>query len=159
MELVPDRALNTNELHTILSQHLPGIFRGVYPSDHLPADSVKFSLPWTILLNTDCSHRDGMHWQCWFKSKDGVIHHFCSFGNPPKKLKWLKFLKDNSKNGHWIYQRRKIQGTFTHYCGHHSLMFAILRNKTPLTISDYRLMLDIDDANVQNKLNVLLLNK
>ena len=153
--MIPDRALDTRELDYILSRHLPCIYRGVYSSDLLPVVT-NFKLPWGIMVNTDCSHGPGIHWQCWYKSTDGIIHHFDSYGLPTKKLKLLHFLQTNSKGGHWTMQRRKIQGEFSHYCAHYCIYFMLVRSKTPLNVSDYNLMLDVNDSNIMEKLNRLL---
>jgi len=146
--------LNTKQLDAVLRKRLPDEFRGVYSSDLLPPDCGR--LPWCIILNTDCSHGQGIHWQCWFKSSQGVIHHFCSYGSHPKKLKWIEYLQANSRNGHWVMQRRRIQSEFSPFCGHYCLYYLLVRCRTPLDITDYAIMLDVNDSNILQKLYKLL---
>jgi len=148
-------ALSTNQLHKILCKRLPQVFKGVYSSDLLP-ESKHYELPWCIVVNTDCSHGSGIHWQSWYKDVEGIIHHFCSLGSPPVTKKWLKYLNVHTRNGHWVMQRRKIQGTFSSFCGHYCLYYLLVRCNTPLHVSDYNIMLDVNDSNILTKLNMLI---
>lgn len=152
---VGDEPLNTVQLNAILSKRLPGNFIGVFSSDLIP-DCRSLKGPWSLCLNLDCSHRLGSHWQSWIKTSTGVIHHFCSYGLPPETTEWLNFLKTNSRNGHWVMQRRKIQSEFSPFCGHYSIYFTLMRNRTPLDVSDTQIMKGVNDGNIVEKLNRLL---
>lgn len=154
---IGDEPLDSVQLNAILSKRLPGNFKGVFSSDLLP-DAKSFKEPWSMCLNLECSHRRGSHWICWVKTGTGIIHHFCSYGSPPEMATWLQFLKRNSKDGHWVMQRRKIQGEFTPYCGHYCIYFIIMRNKTPLDVSDFEIMKDVNYGNIVQKVNCLLRN-
>lgn len=125
------------------------VFKGVHSSDHLPnTDSFKY--PWSIIANSDCSHKGGGHWIGMYFDHNGDGHYFDSYGKEPTKIHWIKFLVKNSRSGHWDMQRRQIQGKFTPFCGHYVALFLIKRHSEPLVVCDYKLMLDINDTNIIN---------
>lgn len=153
---VADEALDSVQINAILSKRLPGNFIGVFSSDLLPDVKSTGDEPWSLCLNLQCSHRRGSHWISWVKTSTGIIHHFCSYGLPPEMTEWLRFLKTNSRNGHWVMQRRKIQSEFSPYCGHYCIYFTLMRNITPWDVSDSQIMQDVNDGNIIEKLNCLL---
>ena len=149
-----DKPLTTSDLDRIMSSRLAGVFKGTYPSDHLP-DSKNFTYPWCIIANSDCSHNGGSHWLAMYFDSDGNGHYFDSYGINPTRQKWIQFLETNSRSGHWDMQRRQIQGEFTPYCGHYTVYYLLERHFNP-DICDYKLMLSVNDSNIIHKLYSLL---
>jgi len=151
-----DQPLTTRQLESIMKGHMePNVFKGVYSSDHLPRTE-NFTLPWCLIANSDCSHNGGMHWCAFYFHENGDGKYFDPFGREPKKLKWREFLKKNSKDGHWLMQRRQIQGSFTHYCGHYCTYYLLERHSKPFSVSDYKLMLHVNDSNIYTIFKKLL---
>lgn len=142
-----DQPLTSTQLESIMKKIGVNVFKGVYSSDHLPP-AVKFSKPWCLIANTDCSHNGGSHWTGMYFDKEGSGHYFDSYGTPPQKKEWIQYLEKNSKDGHWVMQRRQIQGEFTPYCGHYAAYYLLERHSKPLSVSDYKLMLHVNDSNI-----------
>ena len=150
-----DQPLNTSELESMMRALVGSkVFKGVYPSDHLP-DTTNFGKPFCLIINEDCSHRPGTHWNGMYFDEGGG-HYFDSYGNPPKKKHWIQFLENNSRSGHWVMQRRQIQSEFSPFCGHHTALFLYLRHSMPSSFSDYQLMLNVNDSNICTKLGNVL---
>ena len=147
-----NQPLTTTQLDSFMMKCMgPEIFKGVFASDHLPNMDL-YSYPYCIIANTDCCHKGGAHWIGMYFDRCGDGHYFDSYGMEPKNITWIKYLVENSRNGHWTMQRRSIQGQFTPYCGHYVTLYLIRRHLESLVVSDYKLMLDINDSNVVNTL-------
>ena len=147
-----DQPLSTTQLERIMKKCLPpNVFKGVFSSDHLPRTD-HFTLPWCLIANTDCSHRRGSHWIGMYFDVNADGHYFDSFGHHPTKKEWIQFLQENSRTGHWVMQRRKIQREFSSFCGYYTVYFLFKRHTCPLSESDYEIMLDVNDNNICQKL-------
>ena len=147
--------LTTTQLEDIMHRQLPNVFKGVFPSDHLPQNH-NYSLPWCLIANSQCSHMKGNHWQAFYFDEEGRGHFFDSYGKQPQKTAWINFLQRNSCSKHWVMQRRKIQSEFSAFCGYYSIYFLLKRHSSPLIISDYHLMLHVNDSNIIEKLRTML---
>ena len=151
-----DQPLSTRQLERIMKSCLPQtVFKGVFSSDYLPR-SDHFRLPWCLIANTDCSHKGGTHWIGMYFDINADGHYFDSFGREPPKEKWIQFLKENSRTGHFVIQRRQLQSFFSPYCGHYTAYYLYKRHSTPLSVTDYQLTLDLTDRNICNKLGSIL---
>ena len=73
------------------------VFRGVYPLDHIKQGHG----PGVYICNTDPSDMPGEHWIVIALSEDGTGEYFDSFGLPPLKPEFLKFL--NKESHQWTY--------------------------------------------------------
>ena len=147
--------LNTTQLENIMHKHLPNVFKGVFPSDHLPKTH-NYSLPWCLICNSECSHTKGSHWLSFYADTNKTLHYFDSYGKQPQKTAWIDFLERNSRSKHWVMQRRKIQSEFSAFCGYYTIYFLLKRHSTPLSVTDYRLMLNVDDSNIIEQLENIL---
>ena len=79
--------------HILFSYDLTSdIFQGVFSSDQLPKRPSVF--PYAIIVNTDISTGPGKHWvSFYFESKSSIPEYFDSYGFPPTKSIFQKFLK------------------------------------------------------------------
>lgn len=149
-----DQPLYTKQLDHILKP-MGGIFKGTYPSDELP-NCQHFTFPWCLIANTDCSHKPGAHWIGIYFDTEQNGHYFDSYGMAPTKRKWLQFLTRNSRSGYWDMQRRKIQSEWSPFCGHYVAYYLLARHLCPLSVSDYKLMLHVNDSNILDELDLIL---
>ena len=143
--------LTTTQLEEIMHRNLPQVFKGVFPSDCLPRTH-NYSLPWCLILNSSCSHKKIGHWIAFYFDIEGTGHYFDSYGKQPQKTAWIKFLERNSRSKHWVMQRRKIQSEFSAFCGYYAIYYLLKRHSSPLSISDYHLMLHVNDSNIIERL-------
>ena len=148
-----DKPLTNRQLDRML-RPMGSIYKGTFPSDHLP-NCKDFTYPYCIIANTDCSHLGGTHWVAMYFDSEGNGHYFDSFGMQPPRNKWLDFLTRNSRSGHWNMQRRKIQSEWSPFCGQYASYYLMARNSHPLSVSDYELMLHLNDGNILHKLSLI----
>ena len=131
--------LTTDQLEKALKNY--PFFRGVYAADQLP-DEIKRGL---YIANTDPSDKGGEHWVLFYKSEDGTIEFFDTFGRKPK-LRW---------DGEWKYNTRIVQSPLSDACGYHVLYFAYLRRFYPFEtiIGNYGNNLVENDKHVKRIVN------
>lgn len=87
---------------------------GVYAADMLPETKLK-KKPAILIANTDGSDKPGEHWVAFYFPRTGDAEFFDSFGNRPKKIEFLRFLRRNSL--HYTYNKKRLQSDFSTTCG------------------------------------------
>ena len=118
-------------------KNVPG-FIGVYSSDNLPNPAL---FNYSFIVNYDGEDKPGSHW-VGFKSTNGKLKYFDSFGNPPDEDDLILHDKTHFKN--WLYERdRKYEFNQFDYqslnqntCGEWSAMFI----KSPQQLNRARLI-------------------
>ena len=104
-----------------------GRFLGVFPSDKLPI----INKPCCLIVNYDDSTEGGSHWvsMAFPVSKDPI--YFDSYGKPPEFFEHLLnvdvdfkiYLKNNSNNGEFKYNKFNFQSYNNDACGEYFLIF------------------------------------
>lgn len=94
------------------------IFKGVYSIDHLPE---LFSLPSSIVVNTDKRSGRGKHWVVVTVDAWSRGWYFDSYGFPPLQRALLNFMKDNCAV--WQYSSAPVQSITSVKCGHFCLFY------------------------------------
>ena len=97
------------------------IFRGIYSSNNLPKH---IEYPSAYIVNTDESYNPGEHWVAfYFKSEKSLPEYFDSYGLPPMKLSFYKFLSKDK----FRFSTKVLQGPFSTTCGDYAIFFVIHR--------------------------------
>ena len=113
--------MNGIEIERILFSYdlTSDIFQGVFSSDKLPEHPCHY--PYAIIVNTDVSSGPGEHWvSFYFESKNEMPEYFDSYGLPPLKLSFQKFLKKK-----FLFSSKLIQDIFSYVCGEYAIYFII----------------------------------
>jgi len=110
--------MNTSEITGILSSL--SCFVGVYAADRLPSQPKISSC---LVANTDPHDKPGQHWVAIFIDHNGNGEYFDSYGKPP-----LPILEKHLPND-YIYNKKRLQGTFTAVCGQYCIFYLINRSK------------------------------
>ena len=102
-------------------------FIGVYSRDQLPPPpQQQCQLPVTLIVNTDTSNLDGVHWVTIFINKCRRGEYFDSFAQyPPNQI--AIWLNRYTINWNCILQpshQQAIQHPFTNVCGSYAVYFA-----------------------------------
>ena len=133
-------------------------FLGVYSRDQLPplmitgggATTTTTSLPVTLIINTDTSNHDGIHWVAIYISTCREGEYFDSFAQyPPNQIAlWLNRYTKN----HWKCilkpsHQYSIQHPFTNVCGAYAVYYA---RERPLVASSDDLFHFIDPVRKLN---------
>ena len=113
--------LNTAQLNQVLSSNFfAGCgFGGVYASDKLPKH-----VPWGkrfYIANTDPANKPGQHWVAFFFNTNNTCVYFDSFGLPPLRASFIRFMEDNSER--WIYSSKRLQHPSSKLCGYYCIFF------------------------------------
>lgn len=98
---------------------------GVFACDQLPKE--KITRPCLIICNTAPQSHPGIHWTAFYFGPRGkTAEFFDSFGRPPTlKKQFLRFIKNNSTS--YIYNDKKIQGSYSTTCGNFSICYLYYR--------------------------------
>lgn len=118
--------MNTTQIKMLLDSHptTKPIFKGVFPSDMLPRTPKTFERPCGYVVNSDESDKPGKHWLAFFFPQDGPPEYFDSYGLPPSKTAFLKFLKTA-----YQYNPRWIQSVSSAVCGQYVIFFLLKRSE------------------------------
>ena len=116
--------MNTFQIHKVLKSDIKTreYFIGVFARDQLP---VKVKWPSCMVINTDKSNQPGSHWLAVNYDKDGNCDFFDSFGNSPSIFNLKKYFESTSIS--LSFNNKKIQGSFSEFCGHYCLVFLYFR--------------------------------
>lgn len=99
---------------------------GVFALDQLPKE--KISRPCLVICNSAKSSHPGLHWNgIYFGAGNKKAEFFDSFGRPPYKKEFRKFIKNNSTS--CVHNDKKIQGNYSTVCGQYSILFLYFRCK------------------------------
>lgn len=95
-------------------------FGGVYASNKLPR-IIKCLTPQLFIINVDPSYKPGSHWICIALISNGKkkSYYFDSYGLPPVKLEFVKFMKKR-----YQYSKKQLQHPFSTTCGQWCMFFA-----------------------------------
>lgn len=119
--------MNTIELLRDLSKFVCSKNKGswgVFALDQLPKE--KISRPCLIICNSSPSSHPGTHWNgFYFGAGNKKAEFFDSFGRPPYKKQFIRFLKNNSSN--YSYNNKKLQGNYSTVCGQFTILFLYYR--------------------------------
>ena len=87
----------------------------------------KYDRPALVIANTQPSWQAGMHWISFFFPKNGLPEFFDSFGHLPihYSTHFHYFLKENSKDGKYLYNSREIQRSGSNVCGLYCLLYVL----------------------------------
>lgn len=91
---------------------------GVYPCNKLPR---KIKKPAFIIANTDPAHKPGEHWVAFYFPLKGCAEFFDSFGQPPSKLFFIRFLERNSSK--YKINNQRFQSNFSSTCGNYCCLY------------------------------------
>ena len=119
--------MNTTEIRNILKSTIDT----KYFSDVLACDQLKLikSDQFALIVNTDTSNEDGMHWLALFKEKNSkTIEFFDSFGMPLDF--YSKYINDFVEKYDYVKQSGiQIQSNFSTTCGHFCIFYLEQRCK------------------------------
>ena len=112
-------------------------FRDVLPSDWLPKRVS--SRPSAYVINTDPSHREGLHWVSVVFRSGGESVYFDPLGLPPTILPIINFINRNSERV--VINRKVIQNITSKSCGQIcvAFLFFISRGYTLEQLCDFLL--------------------
>lgn len=96
---------------------------GVFPCNKLPS---KIKKPSFIVANTDPSNKPGEHWVAFYFPTKGHAEFFDSFGQPPNKRYFTKFLERHSRK--YVINSHRFQGNFSSTCGNYCCLFLYYRS-------------------------------
>lgn len=125
------------ELEDFIKLHPPkksfGKFLGVFPSDRLPI----IKKPACLIANYDEFGMGGSHWVAMAFPVMGSPLYFDSYGKMPEHwedllgidIDFKKYLRENSKNGSYIYNKFNFQQFDNDACGEYCIYF--LMNGAP----------------------------
>ncbi len=109
--------MNSLEVYNSL-KHLPVHSIGVYASDSLPLRLPPNS---AIVVNTQPSYLDGMHWIAIYLDSNNQLEYFDSYGQPPLVQDHLKFIRRNCN--YYTFNSQLLQSDFSSVCGHYCLCY------------------------------------
>lgn len=113
--------MDSKQIHTILSNdtHVKDSnFLGVFPIDLIPLSAMKF--PCCLVVNTQDSKREGLHWVAVMKTENRLGVYFDSFGYPP--LPEIGELFDNCID--YQFNDTRLQSSLSTVCGQY-VIFAL----------------------------------
>lgn len=96
---------------------------GVFPCNKLPN---KIKKPAFIIANTDPANKPGEHWVAFHFPIKGHAEFFDSFGQPPSKRYFTKFLERNASK--YVINTQRFQGNFSSTCGNYCCLFLFYRS-------------------------------
>lgn len=110
-------------------------FEGVYAVNTLPSDPL---IGKSYISNTDEIHQSGEHWVAFFFPKDSLPEYFDSFGLPPLKDGFYRFLK---RFPYFNYNATHLQAPLSSICGEYCI-FYITQRMNGSTASDILSLFD-----------------
>lgn len=115
--------MNSLEIQCILSCYAKTkkIFRGVYPSDMLPAVIKNYPSAFVVNLSPSCER--GTHWIAIYLDGKKCCYYFDSFGFPPNNPSIEKFIRKNSTSQ--VISMAELQSTNSTVCGAYAICFII----------------------------------
>jgi hypothetical protein len=117
--------MNTTQIAAVLKTlpYTKSKFKGVYPSDRLPADIEKY--PAALVANVDSHDKPGSHWCAFYIDENQEGEFFDSYGQTPEEysVNFKNFLDQNCKR--WSYNSQVIQSLGSNVCGHYCLYYLI----------------------------------
>ena len=113
--------MDTRQIASILLSHnqTQRVFRGVYSLDHINQCHGQG----VYVCNTDPSDMPGQHWITVAIREDGSGEYFDSFGLPPQKEEFAKFL--NKETRQWTYNAECLQHPLSTVCGHYCVLYVL----------------------------------
>ena len=106
------------------------IFKGVYSSDNLPILNKRQKYPAAFIVNTHENNKPGEHWVAFFfKSYKGIPEYFDSYGFPPYKKGFIRFLLNQQRRDlKYYYNNKIVQSLFSDLCGQHTIYYVFQRS-------------------------------
>lgn len=98
---------------------------GTFACDQIP---VPHRRPCALIINTDPASKPGTHWICVFLNKDLTGEYFDSFGLPPLRKEFTKFLSQTCPLG-YVVNKLTIQDVTSENCGLYCILYVKLRFK------------------------------
>ena len=116
--------MNTAEIHNALTSdpRVSPQFVGVFACDTLPR---AVNVPAAIVVNTHPASKAGEHWIAMYIAADGSAEYVDSYGRPPVKNEFVKFLEKNSHSYDW--NDKKLQAPLTSVCGQYCIFYILCR--------------------------------
>ena len=113
--------MDTGQIASILvsDSRTRRVFRGVYPLDRINQCHGQG----VYVCNTDPSDMPGQHWITIAVREDGSGEYFDSFGLPPQKQEFAKFL--NKETRQWTYNAECLQHPLSTVCGHYCVLYVL----------------------------------
>lgn len=115
--------MNEIDLEKFLKRHCATIFHGIYPIDRLPR-SLPTRRPLLLVANTDPHDKPGRHWIAIYLDTNNGGEYFDSMGEEPLRL-FDKFLSKFCSR--YVYNDLQIQSRTSFVCGHHVLVYSLLK--------------------------------
>lgn len=145
-------ALTSKNIQDIVSRKriLYKNFLGVFSINNLPRILIR--RPAYLIINLQPDYLAGSHWVAISFTSNGSIHYFDSFGMiPPPEISL--FLDRNSKWG-WTFNRVKLQGDLSFFCGYYCILFIYYSSKNKLN-HFYNLFVSCNSTETSND-NILM---
>jgi hypothetical protein len=116
--------MNTFQIEAILygDPVTKNYFKGCYARDELP---IVHQYPFCFILNTDPSDKPGEHWLAIYYNEQKQAEFFDPAGFHPVAYRLNRYLDTTSTS--WKYNKKRIQGLFSHFCGHYCLLYLYAR--------------------------------
>jgi hypothetical protein len=113
--------MNTDEIRSALNGNpvTATCFRGVFSADQWEKALAK--LPGGYVINTDPSHKPGIHWVAVYQDTPGVLETFDSFG---KTFASYGFASDSHR---FVGQTQRLQSSESTVCGQYCMFFLLQR--------------------------------
>ena len=99
-------------------------FIGVFPADQIPKkhELLRYSLPFSYIVNTDPASKPGEHWVGVYHATSGAVEFFDSYGNNCNYYSSLQFDVPPTK-----FNSVSLQAPGAYVCGHYCLYFIFKR--------------------------------
>jgi hypothetical protein len=112
--------MNTSEISACMKQdhRVAPYFVGVYPRNKLPSLE-KF--PSALIANTDVNKGPGEHWVAMYFPTDGQPMYFDSYGLPPQKQEFSKYM-----GSQYDHNNMQLQSPFSSTCGQYAIFFVAM---------------------------------
>lgn len=114
--------MNSFQIDTVLDISLSKKYGGIYAADRLPQMPHSTEKPVGFVANTDNHDSPGQHWVAFYFPVKGPSEYFDSYGLPPWKSQFLKFLGMN-----YIKNNYALQSSKSDVCGQYCIMYLMLR--------------------------------
>ena len=122
--------MNSRQLDTILrtDPFTRGHFWGVYPSDLLPKQGVRY--PCSLIANVDSHYLPGSHWVAFYFTIDGKGEFMDSYGNAPGFYcdDFEQFMRETFLE-RWTCNNVSLQGEHSNVCGESAISFLLHRSR------------------------------
>lgn len=126
------RGLSTREINDYLNPRVKE-FVGTFPRDLLPDTRRR---PTALIVNTDTSDGEGIHWNAIVLLKGGYGEYFNSLGLPPLQREIQEYMSFTCPNG-YKYNFQVLQHPYSPFCGVYCIDYIVSRFEKGESMREY----------------------